>query len=80
MSNVDVVVVGAGAAGLGAARTLIEAGKSVVVFEAMNRIGGRAHTESDTFGVPFDRGCAWLHAADRNPGRRRRRAQSGRAD
>ncbi|MCB1488589.1 MAG: FAD-dependent oxidoreductase [Bauldia sp.] len=67
MSDVDVVVVGAGAAGLGAARTLAKAGKSVIVFEAMDRIGGRAFTETDTFGIPFDRGCAWLHAADRNP-------------
>ncbi len=67
MSEVDVVVVGAGSAGLAAAKALRKAGKSVIVFEAMKRIGGRAHTESDTFGVPFDRGCAWLHAADRNP-------------
>ena len=67
MSDVDVVVVGAGAAGLAAAKALAKAGKSVVVFEAMDRIGGRAFTETETFGVPFDRGCAWLHAADRNP-------------
>ena len=67
MSAVDVVIVGAGAAGLGAAKALRRAGKTVTVFEAMSRIGGRAHTEHDTFGMPFDRGCAWLHAADRNP-------------
>lgn len=66
-SDIDVVVVGAGAAGLAAAKTLVAAGKSVTVFEAMNRIGGRAWTETETFGFPFDRGCAWLHAADRNP-------------
>ncbi|MFC4671950.1 flavin monoamine oxidase family protein [Seohaeicola nanhaiensis] len=67
MSDVDVVVVGAGAAGLGAAKALIAAGRSVRVVEAMNRIGGRAWTTSTDFGVPFDIGCAWLHAADRNP-------------
>jgi monoamine oxidase len=67
MSEVDVVVVGAGAAGLAAAKALTRAGKTVAVFEAMDRIGGRAHTETTTFGYPFDRGCAWLHAADRNP-------------
>lgn len=67
MTEVDVVVVGAGAAGLAAAKVLRAAGKTVTVFEAMNRIGGRAWTESDTFGFPFDRGCAWLHAGDRNP-------------
>jgi len=67
MSEVDVVVVGAGSAGLAAARALRAAGRSVTVLEAMTRIGGRAWTSSETFGVPFDIGCAWLHAADRNP-------------
>ena len=67
MSDVDVVVVGAGAAGLGAARALMAAGRSVRVVEAMDRIGGRAWTTDTDFGVPFDIGCAWLHAADRNP-------------
>lgn len=67
MVEVDVVIVGAGSAGLSAAKTLRSAGHSFVVFEAMNRIGGRAWTSSEHFGIPFDIGCAWLHAADRNP-------------
>lgn len=67
MHDVDVVVIGAGAAGLAAARRVMHAGKSVQVIEAMDRIGGRAWTTDDWFGVPFDIGCAWLHAADRNP-------------
>ena len=66
-TNPDVVIVGAGAAGLSAARTLMAAGKSVLVLEAMNRTGGRAFAEAETFGVPFDWGCAWIHSADRNP-------------
>jgi monoamine oxidase len=33
----------------------------------MERIGGRAWTSDAPFGVPFDIGCAWIHAADRNP-------------
>jgi monoamine oxidase len=66
-TNPDVAIVGAGSAGLSAARTLIAAGKTVVVLEAMSRIGGRAFTDHDTFGVPFDWGCAWIHSADRNP-------------
>jgi monoamine oxidase len=66
-TNPDVAIVGAGSAGLSAARRLIAAGKTVVVLEAMSRIGGRAFTEHDTFGVPFDWGCAWIHSADRNP-------------
>ena len=59
-STPDVVIVGAGSAGLSAARALIAAGKSVVVVEAANRIGGRAYTETKTFGVPFDHGCSWV--------------------
>lgn len=62
----DVVVVGAGAAGLAAARTLLDRGLSVSVLEADNRIGGRAWTESQTFGFPYDRGCHWLHHASSN--------------
>ena len=67
MQRPDVVVIGAGATGLAAARTLLEAGKSVTVLEAHHRIGGRAYTESDTFGVPYDHGCHWLHIARLNP-------------
>lgn len=63
----DVVVIGAGMAGLTAAKALIAKGAQVAVIEARNRIGGRAYTESDTFGAPFDHGAAWLHSADVNP-------------
>ncbi len=66
-SDIDVVVVGAGAAGLAASRALIEAGHTAMMFEARDRIGGRAWTDSDTFGVPIDRGCSFLHSADINP-------------
>ncbi len=67
MSEVDLVIVGAGAAGLAAAKTCRAHGLSFKLLEAMDRIGGRAHTSSKHFGIPFDIGCAWLHAADRNP-------------
>lgn len=56
----DVVVVGAGGAGIAAAHRLRALGFSVLVVEASDRIGGRAFTESETFGFPFDHGCAWL--------------------
>jgi monoamine oxidase len=69
MRSCDIAVIGAGAAGLAATRTLIERGLSVVCIEARDRIGGRAWTDSETFGVPFDRGCAWLHSGDINPWR-----------
>ncbi len=67
MSDCDVVVVGAGAAGLSAGRRLIEAGLDVRVVEAAARRGGRAFTDTTTFGMAFDRGCHWLHSASVNP-------------
>lgn len=67
MTDVDVVIVGAGCAGLAAAKRLLAQGLTVTVVEAMDRIGGRAWTTTTDFGIPFDIGCAWIHAADRNP-------------
>jgi monoamine oxidase len=66
MSEVDVAVIGAGSAGIAAARRLVAAGHvSVLVVEARDRAGGRAWTvEAD--GLPMDLGCEWLHSADRN--------------
>ena len=66
-TNPDVVVVGAGSAGLAAAHTLLAQGKSVVVLEAAGRLGGRAWTERETFGLPFDQGCSWITSANANP-------------
>ncbi|MDZ7829515.1 MAG: NAD(P)/FAD-dependent oxidoreductase [Halofilum sp. (in: g-proteobacteria)] len=63
----DVVVVGAGAAGLAAARALAGRGLEVRVLEAASRPGGRAFTESATFGVPFDHGASWITSANENP-------------
>ena len=63
----DVVIVGAGAAGIAAAQTLIAGGKRVQVIEAAARIGGRCFTDVATFGVAFDRGAAWLKGGERNP-------------
>jgi monoamine oxidase len=66
-SGCDVAVVGAGAAGVGAARRLKEAGLHAVVLEARDRLGGRAHTVGTGIGRPADVGCEWLHCAKRNP-------------
>jgi monoamine oxidase len=62
----DVVVVGAGVAGLAAARTLRAAGLVCELLEASERIGGRAHTVRIGPDA-FDAGASWLHAAERNP-------------
>jgi monoamine oxidase len=66
-TNPDVVVIGAGAAGIAACRKLAAEGLSFVLLEAKGRIGGRAFTDPTGFDVPFDHGCSWLHQSDRNP-------------
>jgi len=67
VTDIDVAVVGAGAAGLAAAHRLRERGVSTLVLEARDRLGGRAHTVITDTGYPVDLGCGWLHSADRNP-------------
>src|ERR1700731_3903364 len=66
MTDPDIIVIGAGAAGLGAARRLAAAGLAIRVIEARNRLGGRAWTARDPSGLPIELGCAWLHSADEN--------------
>ena len=65
MHIVDVAVIGAGAAGIAAARRLLASGASVLVLEARDRVGGRAHTVT-VEGLPLDLGCGWLHDAAEN--------------
>jgi monoamine oxidase len=62
----DVAIIGAGAAGIGAARRLAGQKISTVVLEASGRVGGRAWTE-EIGGNPIDLGCGYLHSGDRNP-------------
>ncbi len=67
--DIDVVIVGAGVAGLAAASALLARGLSVRVLEAGGRIGGRAWTATPALlgGISFDHGAQWLHDAHHNP-------------
>ncbi len=65
-STVDVAIIGAGAAGLGAAHALKESGLKLILLEARDRVGGRGYTVQAAPDVVFDVGCGWLHSADQN--------------
>ncbi|KQV83837.1 FAD-dependent oxidoreductase [Rhizobium sp. Root1220] len=65
-SEPDIAIIGAGAAGIGAARRLAGTGLCVSILDSLPRLGGRAWT----FKTPVaavDLGCGWLHSGDRNP-------------
>jgi monoamine oxidase len=66
-NDVEVVVVGGGAAGIAAAHRLHDAAIDCLLVEARPRLGGRALTVTDGSGFALDLGCGWLHSADRNP-------------
>ncbi len=63
----DVIIVGAGAAGIAAARKFAAAGRRYALVEASDHVGGRCVTDTTTFGVPFDRGAHWIYTPDLNP-------------
>jgi monoamine oxidase len=65
LRDADIIVIGAGAAGIAAARNLRRQGIDVIVVEARDRVGGRAHT-IPLAGQPVDIGAHWLHAAGAN--------------
>jgi monoamine oxidase len=65
--EVDVIIVGAGAAGIAAARRVAAANKRYALLEASNRLGGRCAVDTKIFGVPYDLGAHWIHNPDTNP-------------
>ncbi len=66
-NDFDVVIIGAGAAGIAAGKRLMAAGVKTLILEARDRLGGRAWTVPTAIGKPVDLGCEWLHSADINP-------------
>jgi monoamine oxidase len=65
--DVDVAIIGAGAAGIAAARRVAAANRRFALLEASERVGGRCITDTRSLGVPFDRGAHWIYAPDINP-------------
>lgn len=63
----DIVVIGAGAAGIAAARRILAANRKVIVVEAASQVGGRCLTDLASFDVPFERGARWIHNPETNP-------------
>jgi monoamine oxidase len=63
----DVVIVGAGAAGIAAARRIAGAGRRALLIEATAHVGGRCVTDTTSFGVPYDRGAHWIYLPGQNP-------------
>lgn len=66
MDQLDTIVIGAGVAGLTAAKLLVGAGERVLVLEARNRIGGRVWTDRSA-SVPTDLGASWIHGINDSP-------------
>jgi len=64
--QVDVAIIGGGAAGIAAARHIADLGHSAMILEALPRLGGRARTVH-LADMPIDLGCSWLHSGERNP-------------
>ena len=62
-----IIIVGAGAAGIGAGLRLKALGVPFIILEGNDRIGGRAHTDNTSLSSKWDKGCSWFHCADINP-------------
>ena len=62
----DVLVVGAGAAGIAAGRRLAGSGRTFAVLEASDRRGGRCYTDTRTFNQPYDKGAYSIHLPEQS--------------
>ncbi len=66
MTDKTIVIIGAGMAGLAAAKYFKDRNVDVIVLEAQDKVGGRLKTDR-TLGVPFDEGASWIHGPNGNP-------------
>ncbi len=66
LNGKTVVVIGAGIAGLSAAKKLKEKGATVIVLESQEKVGGRMRTDR-SLGIAFDEGASWIHGPNGNP-------------
>lgn len=66
-SQSNVIIIGAGIAGLSAARALEKKGIEVMIVEARDRIGGRVWTDHSIPGLALDMGASWIHGVNNNP-------------
>lgn len=62
-----IIIIGAGAAGIGAGLRLKSLGVQFLILEAKDRVGGRAYTDNTSLSYHWDQGCGWFHCADVNP-------------
>lgn len=67
MIGAEIVVIGAGIAGLAAAQVLQAQGRQVLVLEARDRLGGRIWTDRSLNDVVLDLGVSWIHGRKQNP-------------
>jgi monoamine oxidase len=65
--DLEVAIIGAGAAGIAAARRVAATKARFAIFEGADRIGGRCFTDTATFSMPYDRGAHWIHTPELNP-------------
>ena len=67
MNQAQVLIIGAGIAGLAAARELKSQGIEVTILEGRSRIGGRVYSDRSLNNLPLDMGASWIHGIDNNP-------------